>query len=167
MAEFFGDIEPTPEAHNLDVVYEALASLSRGQAWCTNWVPLNALVECCGALSVDKTTVVETLQEWMQLEVMHFDIGGARVRFANGQDFDDLPAAAPTSYSRQLSCKDSGAVVDLRVDCELVSEAIPAPKMVPAICDVLPVPSYCKKYFHIQEEWGLWHHTTQNGKKRT
>ena len=56
-------------------------------------------------------------------------------------------------------------MVDLRVDCELVSEAIPAPKMVPAICDALSVPSYCKKYFHIQEERGLWHHTTQHGKK--
>ena len=36
-----------------------------------------------------ETTVVETLQEWTQVEVMHFDVDGARVRFANDQDFEE------------------------------------------------------------------------------
>ena len=37
---------------------------------------------------MNETTVVETLQEWMQVEVMYFDVDGARVRFANDQAFE-------------------------------------------------------------------------------
>ena len=69
----------------LDIVYDIVAELSRGERERAQpgWVTVDTVASQAGLRHLTPDIATETLQEWVDLEVMLFDSGKKRVRFAN------------------------------------------------------------------------------------